>query len=85
VFPDVAEAQARLDEWVHSYNHDRSHQMLDMAVPWERFRLADPQPVSVDLEGAAPNTTTTGPAATRRVDANGRVSFAKVATKPVSG
>ena len=58
VFTDLADAQARLDEWVHSYNHDRPHQSLGMAAPWERFRLAAPAPASVVLEGAAPDTTT---------------------------
>ena len=77
VFTDLADAQVRLDAWVHSYNHDRPHQSLAMVAPWERFRLAAPTPAAVELEGAAPDTTSE-PAARRRVGANGRVSFAKV-------
>jgi len=78
VFTDLADAQARLDAWVHSYNHDRPHQSLGMVAPWERFRLAAATPAAVVLEGAAPDTTTNEPAGTRRVAANGRVAFAKV-------
>src|SRR3546814_6138327 len=81
VFADVADAQARLDEWVHSYNHDRPHQSLGMVAPWERFRLAAATPASIVLEGAAPDTTTAQPPATRRVSERGTVSFAKVAYK----
>ena len=40
-FTSIAEAQAQLDAWVGFYNHDRPHQSLGMAAPWERFRLAD--------------------------------------------
>jgi transposase InsO family protein len=76
VFSDLADAQARLDEWVHSYNHDRPHQSLGMVAPWERFRLAASVPSAIVLEGAAPDTTA-DPAARRRVGVNGRVSFAK--------
>ena len=78
VFADLVDAQVRLDEWVHSYNHERPHQSLGMVPPWERFRLAIAAPAAVVLEGAAPDTTTIEPTTTRRVAANGRVSFAKV-------
>ena len=49
-----------------------------MVPPWERFRLAQPEPASIELEAAAPDTTTTTamPAARRRVAGNGRISFA---------
>lgn len=81
VFDDIADAQAQLDAWVHSYNHDRPHQGIGMVAPWERFRLAGAAPASVQLEGAAPDTTAVEPVATRRVASNGQVSFAKVTYK----
>jgi hypothetical protein len=37
VFSTLAAAQAELDAWVASYNHDRPHQSLDMATPASRF------------------------------------------------
>jgi transposase InsO family protein len=40
VFPTLADAQAELNAWVASYNHDRPHQSLDMATPAERFGTA---------------------------------------------
>ncbi len=78
VFVDVADAQVKLDEWVHHYNHDRPHQGIGMVAPWERFRLAASEPAVVELEGASPDTTTVEPAATRRVSAGGEISFATV-------
>lgn len=77
VFDDVDDAQNRVDAWVHSYNHDRPHQGIGMVAPWERFRLATAESSTVKLENAAPDTTTAG-AATRRVGANGQISFATV-------
>jgi transposase InsO family protein len=81
VFDDVADAQAQLDEWVHSYNHDRPHQGIGMVAPWERFRLADSEPATIELDGASPDTTNVDPVGTRRVGVNGRISFAKVTYK----
>ena len=40
LFPTLAQAQAELDEWVASYNHDRPHQSLAMATPAARFATA---------------------------------------------
>jgi transposase InsO family protein len=40
VFPTLRVAQAELDAWVHSYNHERPHQSLDMDTPAQRFRRA---------------------------------------------
>jgi hypothetical protein len=40
VFTTLAHAQAELDAWVASYNHDRPHQSLDMHTPAERFGTA---------------------------------------------
>lgn len=78
VFDDVADAQAQLDGWVEHYNHERPHQGIGMVAPWERFRLAAREPASIELEAAAPDTTTATamPAARRRVAGNGRISFA---------
>jgi hypothetical protein len=44
-FASIADAQAQLDGWVHHYNYERPHQSLGMAVPWDRFRLAQADPV----------------------------------------
>ena len=78
VFESVADAQAQLDVWVEHYNHQRPHQGIGMVPPFERFRLAAHEPASIELEAAAPDTTTTTaiPAARRRVARNGRISFA---------
>ncbi len=81
VFADVTDAQAQLDAWVQTYNHDRPHQSLGMAVPWDRFRLAAAPASTVELEGAAPDTTTEAPTSTRRVGAKGEISFATVRYK----
>lgn len=47
-FANIAAAQAAIDAWVHTYNHERPHQSLDMATPASRFRpdrpLALPTP-----------------------------------------
>ena len=40
LFPTLTQAQAELDEWVASYNHDRPHQSLAMATPAARFATA---------------------------------------------
>ncbi len=39
-FPSIMAAQEAIDAWVHSYNHARPHQSLDMATPASRFRPA---------------------------------------------
>lgn len=82
VFADIADAQAQLDVWVQHYNHQRPHQSLGMAVPWDRFKLANigpaaPMPVesAIDSAGAMP------PAATRRVALKGTISFASAQYK----
>ncbi len=76
-FEGIDDAQTQLDGWVEFYNHQRPHQALGGAVPWERFKL-DGEPVSmpasdpapVELDGAAE------PVTTRRVSAKGTISFA---------
>jgi transposase InsO family protein len=81
VFRDLADAQAQLDDWVHSYNHDRPHQGIGMVAPWERFRLATFEPAAVVLEGSSPDTTDAPPVVTRVVTDRGTISFATVAYK----
>ena len=76
VFSSIEDAQAQLDQWVRTYNHERPHQSIGMAVPWDRFQLAvtgqaAPAPVPVVAEAEV-----TAPTATRRVTAKGTISFA---------
>jgi transposase InsO family protein len=75
-FDSVEDAQAQLDGWVEHYNHQRPHQGIGMVPPFERFRLAQAGPATIELEGAAPDTTEQPPSARRRVSSNGRISFA---------
>ena len=86
VFEDIAEAQARLDAWVHTYNHERPHQSIGRVPPFERFKLATtatgpactPTPVLTPAEegsGAAQAVTT------RRVSGKGTISFATATYK----
>ena len=75
VFADLDEAQAAIDAWVHTYNHDRPHQGIGMVVPWERFRLADTEVFD------APVVERGVPTATRVVSRNGTISFAGHAYK----
>ena len=74
VFASIEDAQAQLDGWVAHYNYDRPHQRLGMAVPWDRFQLAQPQPV--ELESRTRRCRPSMPTATRRVGRNGLISFA---------
>jgi transposase InsO family protein len=48
-FADLPTAQAAITAWVHTYNHSRPHQSLDMATPASLFRPG----VSVEREPAA--------------------------------
>lgn len=75
-FTSVEDAQVQLDGWVELYNHVRPHQGIGMVPPVERFRLAAAEPASIDLDGAAPDTTARPEVARRRVASNGRISFA---------
>jgi len=75
-FASVADAQAQLDGWVELYNHVRPHQGIGMVPPIERFRLAAAPSATIELEGAAADTTTRSEVARRRVAGNGRISFA---------
>jgi transposase InsO family protein len=44
VFDDLRHAQAELDAWVASYNHERPHQAKDMATPASLFHAARGRP-----------------------------------------
>jgi transposase InsO family protein len=77
VFDSIAHAQTELDAWVEHYNHDRPHQSIGMVAPWERFRLANSEPVTAVLdEGLDPAGSMPELAATRRVSRKGTISFA---------
>jgi hypothetical protein len=76
VFDSIEQAQAELDAWVEQYNHQRPHQGVGMVPPFERFRLAQVEPATIELEDAAPDTTEPALVARRRVSSNGRISFA---------
>jgi transposase InsO family protein len=76
-FATVDDAQAQLDGWVELYNHQRPHQSLGGAVPWERFRLAgEPALAAADDHVAVEPETATEAVTTRRVGRNGMISFA---------
>ena len=80
VFEDLGEAQAHLDAWVHSYNHERPHQSIGGVPPFERFKLAAPPPSVV--EAAPAETGGSGEAVTtRRVSVRGTISFATATYK----
>ena len=44
VFDDLRHAQAELDAWVASYNHERPHQAKDMVTPASLFHAARGRP-----------------------------------------
>jgi transposase InsO family protein len=70
VFANIDDAQAAIDAWVWTYNHDRPHQGIGMVAPWERFRLADPDTFD------QPEGDPIRPSTTRTVGQNGKLSFA---------
>jgi transposase InsO family protein len=74
-FASVDDAQAQLDGWVTVYNFERPHQSLGMAVPWDRFRLGQPERVEPTESSTTPELPE-GTAATRRVSSSGLISFA---------
>lgn len=85
MFDDLAEAQARHDAWVHTYNHERPHQSIGRVPPFERFKLATPatEPASpapavtpAEERSGAPEAVTT-----RRVSVKGTISFATATYK----
>ena len=78
VFDSVEDAQRQLDAWVREYNFERPHQSLGMAVPWERFRLAN-NVLQVEVDPAAiADAEVLADGATRRVNDKGHFSFAGV-------
>jgi len=80
VFDSIEDAQARLDAWVHYYNHERPHQSIGNVAPFERFRLAAPKPGPVDVDES--QVVEVGrPVTTRRVSSKGTISFATVPYK----
>lgn len=78
VFVDLDAAQAAIDAWVHTYNHERPHQGIGMVAPFERFRLADAEPFDAPVFEPC---DTDVPCATRVVGRNGKLSFAGHAYK----
>lgn len=82
-FTTVDDAQAQLDGWVEFYNHQRPHQSLGGAVPWDRFRLAgEPAPSVTGDEGVQVSSEPPAePVTTRRVSRNGTINFATASYK----
>jgi hypothetical protein len=79
IFECIEDAQTQLDAWVRYYNFERPHQSLGMAVPWDRFKLSNIEPVT-DRSPAddADSAAAMPPSATRRVNQQGTISFASV-------
>ncbi len=79
VFASIDDAQAKLDAWVHHYNHVRPHQSIGNVAPIERFRLAGSKPGPVEHTDEAP--VAVDAVTTRRVSAGGTISFATATYK----
>lgn len=79
----VDDAQAQLDGWVHTYNHERPHQSIGRVPPVERFCLAAPTPEPVNVE--EPAVEVGKPVTTRRVSTGGTISFATAHYKAAGG
>ncbi len=77
-FASIDDVQAQLDSWINTYNFERPHQSLGMAVPWDRFRLAQPDPVEQREDVVVEPPPTDVAAVIRRVGRNGLISFAAV-------
>jgi hypothetical protein len=75
-FASIDDAQVKLNAWVQTYNYERPHQSLGMGVPWDRFRLAKPDPVKFHEPVVLEPEPARGPTVTRRVTKNGLISFA---------
>ena len=75
-FASIDDAQAKLDAWVKTYNYERPHQSLGMAVPWNRFGLAKPAPRELQEQVVLEPRPLSVPTVTRRVGKNGLISFA---------
>ena len=75
-FVSITDSQAQLDGWVHIYNFERPHQSLGMAVPWDRFRLAQPDRVELEEPVAVAPDASDASGTSRRVGSTGLISFA---------
>ncbi len=81
VFGDLVEAQARLDAWVRTYNHERPHQSIGRVPPFERFKLAAAAPGSQSPPAPAETSRNAEAVTTRRVSVKGTISFATATYK----
>jgi hypothetical protein len=72
-FENFDHAQSELDCFVASYNNERPHQGIDMALPKDRFLVPSPT-ISSARSSAQPSSTGTWVA--RRIGANGVISIA---------
>lgn len=79
VFDSIVDAQEQLDAWVDYYNTVRPHQGIGMVTPYERFRLAIPDPLQPLEPAPQPELEVpSGPdvdVVTRKVDQAGRISL----------
>jgi transposase InsO family protein len=77
-FASISEAQEAIDGWVEHYNRDRPHQGIGMVAPFERFRLAIPDPMSPIEPVAEPPRLVEAADVTivsRKVSSNGTISL----------
>lgn len=80
VFASIVDAQQQLDAWVVHYNTVRPHQGIGMVSPYERFRLAIPDPLE-PAEPAPPVVELPMPSGpdvqivTRKVSGSGKISL----------
>lgn len=81
VFASLDDAQAQLDVWVELYNQQRPHQSLGGAAPWERFKLAGEPTTAISGPSAGEPEAASEPVTTRRVSAQGTISFATATYK----
>ena len=78
VFASCEEAQAELNGWVESYNHERPHQGIGMVFPASRFAAAaaedfQPFPFEETDEREEDSIGSPGIRARRKVSPNGRI------------
>lgn len=78
IFATISEAQAALDSWVFSYNHQREHQGIGDVPPIRRFELARKESFEViDGEVAVEDERPKPNAVMRVVDDKGRIKIIK--------
>lgn len=73
VFGSIDNAQNQVDGWVREYNFDRRHQGIGDVVPWERFRVVGQDHAPEPTVRSDPSK---GLSTTRKVNRDGRISFA---------